>query len=89
MSKRKVVYAAIYAAATSGSVAAAVALMSPASGGAAAYPVCVGVSTTGTVIGNHTVGPICALNLPATKCTSVEAGFVPEADAIVYTCLPN
>ena len=85
---KKKVYAAVFAAVTSGSTAAVVLLTSCTSGAAEAYPVCLGVSTTGTILGNHAVGPICELNLPATRCSSLEAG-VPQADATVYACLPN
>lgn len=86
---KKTVYAAIFAAVTSGSTAAAVmALTSGTAGAAQAYPVCVGAFTTGTVIGDHTVGPVCALNLPANRCVTVSTGL-PQATVGVDACLPN
>ena len=87
MSKTKV-YAAVFAAVTSGSTAAVVLLAGGTSGAAEAYPVCLGVSTNGTVLGNHAVGPVCELNLPANKCATVDTGL-PQAGATVYACWPN
>jgi hypothetical protein len=88
MSKTKI-YGAVIAAVASGSTATAVvALTSGTAGAAQAYPVCLGVSTTGTVIGTHAVGPICGGNLPATRCSTLDVGGS-QADVIVYTCLPN
>ena len=86
---KKTVYAAIFAAVTSGSTAAAVvALTSGTAGAAQAYPVCLGVSTNGTILGDHAVGPICELNLPTNRCFTLDAGL-PQAGATVYACLPN
>ena len=85
---RKTLYGGLLAAVASGSAAAVVALTSGTAGAVEAYPVCVGVSTNGTILGDHAVGPVCALNLPATRCTTVTAGL-PQAGVAVYACLPN
>jgi hypothetical protein len=88
LSKTKVLGAAIAAVASGSTATAIVALTSGTAGAAQAYPVCVGVATNGTILGNHAVGPVCALNLPATRCTTLSAGL-PQAGATVYACLPD
>jgi hypothetical protein len=56
---------------------------------ASADPLCYSASTTGTVPGNHTVGPVCVTQYPfGVACFNESAGLAPTAGASVHFCTP-
>jgi hypothetical protein len=87
---RKTVYTAVFAAAASGSIGAVITLAgTTAASTQANYPaVCLGVSTTGTLVGDRHVGPTCAGSVPANRCVSPTV-FAPGAAVNVYACVPD
>jgi len=53
-----------------------------------ALPACQTVSTSGTLIGSHTIGPVCIPNSLAVECDTQTVGLSPSALVTSTVCVP-